>query len=183
MNINLIVAMCKKTRGIGYKNKLSWHISDDLKQFQKLTIGNKKNAVIMGKYTWDSLPKKPLKKRKNIILSSTLQNNNPPFNQIKKQQVSVFNDIPSAITNLERNDIHELWVVGGGQIYDEFLKRDLISKIYLTNVYDLKMSFDVFFPNIPNQFHKTYCVEIKTEKTLFGPTFKKTKFNYEIYTK
>ena len=137
----------------------------------------------MGKNTWDSLPKKPLKKRKNIILSSTMKNNNPLFNQIKKQQVSVFNDIPSAIANLESNNIQELWVVGGEQIYKEFLQKNMVSKIYLTNVYDLKNQFDVFFPNIPNYFQKTYHGEIKTEKTLFGTTFKEMKFNYEIYTK
>ena len=183
MNINLIVAMCKKTRGIGYKNKLSWYISDDLKQFQKLTIGNQKNAVLMGKNTWNSLPKKPLKKRKNIILSSTLQNNNLFFNQIKKQQVSIFNNINRAIIDLERNDIEDIWVIGGEQIYTEFLKRDLVSKIYLTNVYDLKKPFDVFFPNIPNDFKKTYSGEIQTEKKIFGPTMIEMKFNYEIYSK
>ena len=51
MNINIIVAMCKNN-GIGYKNNLPWRISSDLKKFRKLTIGNKKNAIIMGKNTW-----------------------------------------------------------------------------------------------------------------------------------
>ena len=51
---NIIVAFDIK-RGIGIDNTLPWHIPDDLKQFQKLTRGNGKNAVIMGKNTWNSL--------------------------------------------------------------------------------------------------------------------------------
>jgi dihydrofolate reductase len=182
MNINLIVAMCKKTRGIGINNTLPWHISADLKRFQKLTIGKKKNAVIMGKNTWESLPKKPLNYRKNIILSSTLQNINPAFNQIKKQQVSIFNNFDIMLSNLERNDIQQVWIIGGYTLYEEALKRNLVSKIYLTNVLECKQKeFDVFFPEIPKHFYKTYCGEIKSEKYVYGPLLFETKYNYQEY--
>jgi dihydrofolate reductase len=68
---NIIVAF-DINRGIGINNRLPWHIPDDLKQFQKLTRGNGKNAVIMGKNTWNSLPVKMLAGRDNLILSLEL---------------------------------------------------------------------------------------------------------------
>ena len=69
--MNLIVAYCKN-RGIGFKNTLPWKLSLDMNRFKKLTIGNKNNAVIMGRNTWESLPLKykPLPKRTNIILTT-----------------------------------------------------------------------------------------------------------------
>ena len=55
--MNIVVAACKN-RGIGLKNKLPWNLSKEMKYFKKLTIGEKNNAVIMGKNTWLSIPEK-----------------------------------------------------------------------------------------------------------------------------
>src|SRR5664280_3094297 len=63
--ISIIVAVSEDW-GIGKDNELLWHISEDLKRFKKLTSGN---AVIMGKKTWESLPRRPLPGRKNIVLT------------------------------------------------------------------------------------------------------------------
>ena len=73
--MNLIVAHCKN-RGIGFKNQLPWKLTLDMHRFKKLTIGNKNNAVIMGRNTWESLPLKfrPLPKRTNIILTTKMDN-------------------------------------------------------------------------------------------------------------
>ena len=65
--MKLIVAICKNG-GIGYKNKIPWHLKKDLQHFKKMTIGNNNNAVIMGNNTWKSLNNTPLPKRTNIIL-------------------------------------------------------------------------------------------------------------------
>jgi len=51
---NIIVAICKKNRGIVFKDSLFWH--NDLINFKKLTLGTGKNSVIMGSKTWLSLP-------------------------------------------------------------------------------------------------------------------------------
>jgi dihydrofolate reductase len=96
MKVKLIVAMCK-TSGIGYHNSIPWKIKKDLLHFSNKTTGEygkykknitnetanmitvsnkdiKRNAVIMGKNTWLSLPKypEPLKNRDNIILSTSI---------------------------------------------------------------------------------------------------------------
>ena len=67
---NIIVA-CDLEDGIGKDNKLPWNFPEDLKRFSQLTRGKGNNAVVMGKNTWESLPKKPLPKRDNLILSTS----------------------------------------------------------------------------------------------------------------
>ena len=67
--MNIIAAICKN-RGIGFKNQLPWKLKNEMQYFQKLTTGNGNNAVVMGKNTWNSLPKKPLPKRFHIVLTS-----------------------------------------------------------------------------------------------------------------
>jgi dihydrofolate reductase len=91
MKLKLIVAMCKNM-GIGYKNTIVWNIKKDLIYFSNKTTGLygkyvkdkdrekykyknvKKNAIVMGKNTWISLPKNPdpLPHRDNIIISNTI---------------------------------------------------------------------------------------------------------------
>ena len=58
-------------QGIGTDNQLPWHCAEDMAYFKSLTIGNQKNAVIMGRKTWESIPEKfrPLPNRLNIVLS------------------------------------------------------------------------------------------------------------------
>ena len=101
MNVKIIVAMCKN-RGIGYHNNIPWCIKEDMVYFANKTGGAyakfakdennvipnntkpniKKNAIIMGKNTWMSLPTshRPLKKRDNIILSTSMVETCPSSN-------------------------------------------------------------------------------------------------------
>ena len=55
-NIKLIVC-CDSNYGIGYENTLPWNVPEDMKIFREKTIGNKSNCVIMGKKTYQSIPK------------------------------------------------------------------------------------------------------------------------------
>ncbi len=64
--ITLIVAR-DRNGAIGKDNTIPWHAPEDLKAFQRETLGG---AIIMGRNTWDSLPVKPLKNRLNIVVSS-----------------------------------------------------------------------------------------------------------------
>ena len=59
MNINLIVAVCNGM-GMGLNNSIPWYYPSDLKYFSKLTKGSGNNSIIMGRKTWESLPKRPL---------------------------------------------------------------------------------------------------------------------------
>ena len=70
MNISIIAAVARNG-AIGYNNQLVYHIKDDLKRFKQLTTGH---TVIMGRRTFESLPKGALPNRRNIVLSRTHSN-------------------------------------------------------------------------------------------------------------
>lgn len=106
--------------GIGNNNNIPWEIRDDIIQFRKITSEVnyyiKKNAIIMGRKTWESLPYKPLKDRINIIIST-----NP-----KKLEYDIDNETTFCFTNLddafnfcEMNlFIDKVFVIGGKSLYD-----------------------------------------------------------------
>jgi|TARA_R110002072_G_scaffold3697_4_gene25922 dihydrofolate reductase len=142
---NIIVAFDIKY-GIGINNRLPWHMPDDLKQFSKLTRGNGKNAVIMGKNTWNSLPIKMLAGRDNLILSSELViEENTPFNNY----IKTFNTLQKLINFCEKNNYEEVWIIGGSQIYNLFLDNKRVDKIYAT-IINRQYKCDTFFPEIIN---------------------------------
>ena len=145
MRYDIIVAF-DNNRGIGKNNKMPWHFSEDLKYFSKLTKGDNNNAIIMGKNTWNSLSK-PLQGRDNLILSTTLDitHNSPKNNYIK-----TFRTLDELEVFCINQNYTNVWIIGGGQIYYDFLnsnKIDKIDKVYATlinNNYDC----DVFFPKL-----------------------------------
>ena len=65
MNISIIVAIARN-HGIGFENKLLYWLPNDLKRFKALTTGH---TIIMGRKTFESLPKGALPNRRNIVLS------------------------------------------------------------------------------------------------------------------
>lgn len=129
--ISIIVAVSDEW-GIGRNNELLWNISEDLKRFKKLTTGKK---VIMGKKTWESLPKKPLPGRINIVLTDV------PGEKIENA-VTVYS-IDDAIDKCEKSE--EAFVIGGGSIYKQFLP--FSDRLYITHVHK-KAPADVYFPEI-----------------------------------
>jgi len=144
MKYNIIVAF-SKNRGIGLKNRLPWNIPSDLKKFRKLTIGNGNNAVVMGKNTWNSLPVKYLKSRDNLILSRNLK-----IDTIyDTKQVKTFTDIEKLEEHCSEKNYECVWIIGGTQIYKEFLesKNIDIENIYVTYI-DSDFECDAFFPEI-----------------------------------
>lgn len=106
---------------IGYKNQLLYMIREDLQNFKKLTLDHK---IIMGYNTWESLPKKPLPKRENLILTSR---------DIDIPGATIIRDIDEIIKLGKDEDI---FVIGGGQLYNEMINRDLVDEVYLTMVID-----------------------------------------------
>ena len=160
VNYNLIVAMCKNN-GIGYKGKLPWSIKEDMKQFSQITKGDGNNAVIMGHNTWESLPlvngkQRGLTSRDNFILSysMTQENFNTDFelnggNCHNKSNIpKVFNSIQMLddyFNNNDNNNYEDIWVIGGSQIYSQFLEANKINKCYVTYI-DKQFECDTFFP-------------------------------------
>jgi dihydrofolate reductase/thymidylate synthase len=121
--LSLIVAQ-DKSGGIGKDGKLPWKNAKDMANFTKVTKGN---VVIMGRKTWESIPDKfrPLPDRENIVISKTL-----------KADISVFKDIDTCLVYLKKIKDREIFVIGGSSIYQQFLERNLIHKLYITTIDD-----------------------------------------------
>jgi dihydrofolate reductase len=129
--INIIVAVSENDI-IGGDNKLLWNIPEDLKWFKKITTGN---TVIMGRKTFESIGK-ALPNRENIVI--TRQKN---YNS----NCITVSSINEAILKSDRRK--DIFIVGGGQVYQEALKMDIVDNIYLTRVHnnydgDTKFIFD-----------------------------------------
>ena len=130
--ISIIVAVSDDW-GIGRNNELLWHIPEDLKRFKKLTMGN---ALIMGKKTWESLPRKPLPGRKNIVLTDVP-------GEIINDSITAYS-IEDALNKCGKE---EVFVIGGGSIYCQFINR--ADRLYITHVHK-RAPADVYFP-VPKQ--------------------------------
>jgi dihydrofolate reductase len=137
MKISMIVAMDEQGY-IGRGNDLPWRLSSDMARFKQLTEGDGSNAVIMGRKTWESLPKsfRPLPDRINIVMSrSTNWSDDGTENALYPGR---------AIEIAYAQGCDECWVIGGAQIYAMFL--ELIDEIHVTTVHTSD-SGDVLFPD------------------------------------
>ncbi len=164
---NIIVA-CDLEDGIGKDNKLPWNFPEDLKRFSQLTRGKGNNAIVMGKNTWESLPKKPLPKRDNLILSSTLD---LEMGEPKNNYVKTFRDIMSLDKFCEKQKYDTVWIIGGSNVYEQFLEHVRLKQIYLTRIHK-KYDCDTRFPDISSwklQVAETIFTEqITIEYVLYG---------------
>ena len=116
MAVNLILAVGLAGE-IGKKGDLIWKIPEDLKRFKRLTTGH---TVVMGRKTWESLPKKPLPGRKNVVITSDPD---------KVFEGAVRAGSPQEAMTATKDD-GEVFIIGGEQIYRALLP--YADKIYLT---------------------------------------------------
>ena len=142
MNLNIIVAFAAGSRGIGYQGEMPWHLPSDLKKFSKATKGDGNNAVIMGRRTWDSLPRKPLPGRKNIVLSRSADE------IVLSGDELYFSCMSRAVEHCGENEYSEVWIIGGHDVYREALHNLAIDTILVTEV-QTECPCDVFLPRDP----------------------------------
>lgn len=135
--ISIIVAVSDDW-GIGKENELLWHIPEDLKRFKQLTFGN---TVIMGKKTWESLPRRPLPGRKNIVLTDV-------SDETIEGSITAYS-IKDALSKCEKGE--EIFIIGGGSIYRQFMK--IADRLIITHVHS-KAAADIYFPEIDPEIWK-----------------------------
>ncbi len=152
--LSIIVAFASNN-AIGKDNDLLWHISDDLKRFKSLTQGH---TVIMGRNTWNSLPRRPLPKRRNIILT-----HNTDF---FADGAEVAHSVSQALQMVANEE--EAFVMGGAAIYQQFLP--LTQRLYVTHVHDT-FHADVFFPEIDMKLFRLCQSTIPVRDETSGLTF------------
>jgi dihydrofolate reductase len=152
--ISIIVAV-SDDYGIGKDNKLLWRIPDDMKRFKNLTYGQ---SVIMGKKTWESLPKKPLPGRKNIVLTDD------PLECI--DNIITAYSIEDAIEKCGKDD--EIFIIGGGSIYRQFMS--LADRLYITHIHK-KAPADIFFPEIDPEIWESIEKEEHKDENNSTPSY------------
>lgn len=118
----MAIVVARATNGvIGDAGRIPWRISEDMRRFKQLTIGK---PCIMGRKTWDSLPKKPLTGRLNIVVTR-----DPHF---IPDGAMVAHGFDEAVARAQATSPTEIAVIGGEAIYRAALPRAEI--IYLTEV-------------------------------------------------
>lgn len=119
--LSLIVAAT--TEGvIGYRNALLWHLPSDLKHFRDTTLGK---VVVMGRNTYQSIGK-PLPKRTNHLISSTIGSQNG---------LTIFSSIENWLSKnstLVKSESEDVFICGGKKIYEDFLPH--VTRIYYSNI-------------------------------------------------
>ncbi|WP_210397138.1 dihydrofolate reductase [Motiliproteus sediminis] len=134
MRLAAIVAQAQN-RVIGNRNRLPWHLPEDLKYFKSVTLGK---PIIMGRKTFESIGR-PLPGRTNIVVTR-----DPAY---QRDGIEVVHSLDQAIERAEQvaliNGGDEALVIGGAELYAQALPR--IERLYLTQVHD-EVEGDAYFP-------------------------------------
>jgi dihydrofolate reductase len=148
MNLSIIAAI-GQNRELGFKNKLLWHIPADLKRFKTITSGH---TVIMGRRTFESIGKKPLSNRKNIILTQQ--------KGFTGQDVLVADTITAALNFIDPAE--ETFILGGALVYEQFIP--YTNKMYLTIIQQAYRA-DAFFPDFErNSWEITEQIDVDNDE-------------------
>lgn len=144
-----ILAAVARNFAIGVDGALPWHYPADLQRFKRLTLGH---TVIMGRRTWESLPKKPLPGRRNVVLTRQ------PI-----AGVDCFSSLATALSAC-RGDV---WCIGGAQVFAEAMLH--AACIDLTHVpTEVQGRGVVFFPNIDVALWEAGSLEALPEDPRLG---------------
>lgn len=138
----VIIVAIDEQNAIGRNGGLLCHLPNDLKHFKNITSGH---TVVMGRRTYESLPKGALPNRVNIVITSDAAKNYPNCLVVRSLD-EAFEKAPGD---------KEIFIIGGGQLYGSSL--GLTDKLYLTRIHHTFEDADTFFPKI--DFSKWELVE------------------------
>lgn len=138
-----IIAAVAQNGAIGYQNKLLYWLPNDLKRFKALTTGH---TIIMGRKTFDSLPKGALPNRRNVVLSRSAQ---------EIPGTEVFSSLQAALDSCQPNE--DVYVIGGASVYAEALP--LANRLCLTEIEDTPAQADAYFPAFSSEEWKVASCE------------------------
>ena len=130
--LSIIVAIAENG-AIGAKNELLWRLPNDMRRFKELTTGH---TVIMGRKTFESLPKGALPNRTNVVITRNTK--------VSFDNCEVFNDLKTAIDKHKKEK--EIFIIGGANIYKQAMI--FAEKLYVTYVHHSFGNADTFFPEI-----------------------------------
>lgn len=158
MRISIIAAIAENN-ALGFENKLIYWLPNDLKRFKELTTNH---TIIMGRKTFESLPKGALPNRRNIVLSITSSSSDFPG-------AECYNSLEAALEECKNDE--EVFIIGGASIYDQAM--DIADRLCLTYIHDTPENADVFFPSIDlYKWKETFREDHETDE--------KHKFSYSF---
>ncbi len=156
-----IVVATDLSRGIGKGGTLPWKLSGDLKYFRELTTKvqspGRRNAVVMGRKTWESIPEKfrPLRDRVNVVLTRD-RNYDLPEGVLRAASID------EALSTENGLSIESCFVIGGGEVYANALQHPSCKLIYLTQVRET-FDCDTYFPSYEHEFVELSRSEFQRE--------------------
>jgi len=131
-----IIAAIDKNNALGFKNRLLFYLPDDLKRFKALTTGH---TVVMGRKTFDSLPKGALPNRRNIVLSRSTR--------LELPGAEVYASLEEALQHCA--DDEQVFIMGGASVYKQAMP--LADRLYMTEIDAEAAEADVYFPAIDHE--------------------------------
>ena len=129
MTISMIAAVAKN-RAIGFENKLIYWLPNDLKRFKALTTGH---TILMGRKTFESLPKGALPNRRNCVLTTSTKD---------LPGCECFSCWDEFLCTCMSDE--EVFIIGGASLYTSLL--DKADRLCLTEIDDVPEKADTFFP-------------------------------------
>ncbi|XP_068642405.1 bifunctional dihydrofolate reductase-thymidylate synthase-like isoform X2 [Aristolochia californica] len=183
-----VVVAATKSMGIGKEGKLPWRLPSDMKFFKEVTLTTsdpvKKNAVIMGRKTWESIPleHRPLAGRLNVVLTRS-----GSFDIATAENVVISGSMSSALQLLAASpyclSIERVFVIGGGQILREALNAPGCDAIHITEI-ETNIECDTFipfinvsvyqpwytsFPLVENSIRYSFATYVRVRDPIEGP--------------
>ena len=143
-----IIAAVAKNRAIGFQNKLIYWLPNDLKRFKALTTGH---TIIMGRRTYESLPKGALPNRRNVVLTRSAK---------EFPGCEVFPSLDEALKHTDAEE--DIYIIGGASVYRQALP--LADRLCLTEIDDIPAEADVFFPPYEDEWQEISREEHDTDE-------------------
>ena len=176
------IACLAANRSIGYNNNLIYSIKKELLNFKKITLDTNislmTNAVVMGRKTFESLPKL-LPNRLNCVITKSVINKDLEINNLK-----YFNSIESCLDYLNKNiEIEKIFIIGGESIYKYCFEKKYYSKLILTIISNHKINYgDTFFPSFNlKDYHLINSDELSNISAIQLKDNVNLKLDYTVY--
>ncbi|GHP04069.1 hypothetical protein PPROV_000282300 [Pycnococcus provasolii] len=186
--------------GIGHLNRIPWRLPADMAYFKAVTATTKdpakKNAVVMGRRTWESIPAKfrPLPGRHNVVLSRTLAASEnvsaggnggaAPAASTVPPGVSVAESLNDALSMLATEEwaqhVETVYVIGGGQVYEEAFSSPLCDAIHLTKIEGGSFECDTFVRDVPADAYRLFASSPPRRFT-GGASGDQLRYTFETY--
>lgn len=126
----ILITACSTNHVIGQNNSIPWYLPEDLKHFKKMTLGNGKNSVVMGRKTFESLDRKILEGRFNFVWT----NQKDKFGIVDQENLIYINSMDELYDEHKNRNLEDIFIIGGSEIYKLFLEENKIDEIYFSHV-------------------------------------------------